>query len=391
MRIADVCAFYTPFGGGVRTYVEEKMRAAAALGHELVVIVPGDCAAIADIAPGARVESLPSPRFPLDRRYRYFADERALHDALDRWRPDVAEASSPWSSAAMVARWQGSGRRSLVMHADPLAAYAYRWFGRVASRETIDRRFDRYWRHLNSLNDAFDIVVSASRDLSRRLAAGGVDKVETIPMGVMPGIFSPSLRRASLRRSLLEQCQLEETATLAVGVGRLGSEKRWPMVIDAVAAAGTRTPIGLVIAGDGRDRRRIERTIGENPHVKLLGAIGSREMVAKLLASSDVLVHGCEAETFCMVGAEARASGVPLIMPDHGGAADHVLPGCGLRYRAADPRSLADALITFATDRRDGYRTTAIAQAARTRSMDAHFSDLFRRYGSLGVNAAIAA
>ena len=39
----------------------------------------------------------------------------------------------------MVARWPGSAPRSLVMHADPLSAYAYRWFGRVASIATIDR------------------------------------------------------------------------------------------------------------------------------------------------------------------------------------------------------------------------------------------------------------
>ena len=41
MRIADVSAFYTPAGGGVRTYVEAKLKAAARFGHELVMIVPG--------------------------------------------------------------------------------------------------------------------------------------------------------------------------------------------------------------------------------------------------------------------------------------------------------------------------------------------------------------
>ncbi|NWP89654.1 glycosyltransferase family 1 protein, partial [Escherichia coli] len=78
----------------------------------------------------------------LDRRYRYFDDEKALHRALDRWRPDFVEASSPWGSASMVARWDGAAPRALVMHADPLSAYAYRWFGQVASIETIDRGFD---------------------------------------------------------------------------------------------------------------------------------------------------------------------------------------------------------------------------------------------------------
>jgi alpha-1,6-mannosyltransferase len=32
MRIVDVCAFYTPEGGGVRTYVERKLAAAPRAG-----------------------------------------------------------------------------------------------------------------------------------------------------------------------------------------------------------------------------------------------------------------------------------------------------------------------------------------------------------------------
>src|SRR6185312_8904173 len=42
MRIADVCAFYTPAGGGVRTYVEAKLKAAPRFGHEMIVIAPGE-------------------------------------------------------------------------------------------------------------------------------------------------------------------------------------------------------------------------------------------------------------------------------------------------------------------------------------------------------------
>ena len=61
---------------------------------------------------------------------------------LDALAPDLVEVSSPWSSATMVARWHGRAPRALIMHADPLAAYAYRWFGGIARRETIDRQFD---------------------------------------------------------------------------------------------------------------------------------------------------------------------------------------------------------------------------------------------------------
>ena len=41
MKIVDICAFYTPRGGGVRTYVDRKLKALSAAGHEVVVIAPG--------------------------------------------------------------------------------------------------------------------------------------------------------------------------------------------------------------------------------------------------------------------------------------------------------------------------------------------------------------
>lgn len=156
MRIADVSAFYTPVGGGVRTYAEAKLRAAARFGHEMILIVPGARHEVIKHGPGAVLVTMPSPLLPVDRRYRYFDDEAAIHAALDAWQPDHVEASSPWSSAAMVGRWQGGATRSLVMHADPLAAYAYRWLGGFIPTPAIDTMFGWFWRHLRGLGRMFD-------------------------------------------------------------------------------------------------------------------------------------------------------------------------------------------------------------------------------------------
>ncbi|MDH7975631.1 glycosyltransferase, partial [Sphingomonas sp. AR_OL41] len=287
MRIVDVCAFYTPHGGGVRTYVERKLRAAPALGHEMIILAPGETDSVTEIGRGGRLVTIAAPTFPLDRKYRWFDDERRLHAALDALQPDLVEASSPWSSAAMVGRWQGSAPRALVMHADPLAAYAYRWFGRVASIATIDRGFDRFWRHLRSLDQQFDLVVSASGGLSDRLLAGGVSKVITEPMGVEPGIFAPAHRSADLRRDMLARCGLGEDATLLLGVGRFAAEKRWPMVVRAAAAAGRDRPIGLMLIGNGSDRARarLEKIAAGPGHVAIGGPLSDRGELAAVLAS----------------------------------------------------------------------------------------------------------
>jgi alpha-1,6-mannosyltransferase len=382
MRIVDVCAFYTPAGGGVRTYVDAKLRAGARFGHEIVVIAPGERDEVVQRGPGAFLVTIPSPRLPVDRRYGYFHDEKALHRVLDEWRPDHVEASSPWSSATMVGRWRGNATRSLVMHSDPLAAYAYRWLGGVAQIATIDRWFGRFWRHLRGLSDMFDAVVCANSHLAERLRIGGVHNAETIPMGVESGIFSPRLRSPQIRAAALETLGLGPDGLLLVGVGRLSGEKRWETVIRGASTSARRHPIGLILIGDGPRRRKLESLAERSARATVLPRLSDRHELARLLASADALVHGCEAETFCMVAAEARASGIPMIVPDRGAAADQLLPKGGVLYRAGSEISLGRALDRF-VDRGPELQRAAAARACGVRTMDEHFADLFARYAEM--------
>lgn len=391
MRIVDICAFYTPAGGGVKTYVERKLAAARPGVEEVIIVAPGRDNAVVQHSNGGQIETIAAPHFPLDRRYHYFSDESALHALLDRLQPDVIEVSSPWASPVMVARWPGKAVRSLIMHADPLSAYAYRWFGNFLSHDTIDRRFDWFWRHLRRLDDQFDQVVCASQKLADRLEAGGLRKIITNPMGVEPGIFGPELRDPALRARLLERCGLGENATLLMALGRHASEKRWPMVIEAVKAAGYDHPVGLVLFGDGRDKKRVLRAAGNNPHIHLAAPISDRRTLATIMASADALIHGCEAETFCMVAAEARASGLPLIIPGDGGAGDQYVPGQGAIYTAGNSAALVDALKQFLQSDPASQRARASLTAGATRTMDEHFTELFDTYRTISHKWAHAA
>jgi alpha-1,6-mannosyltransferase len=276
------------------------------------------------------------------------------------------------------------------MHSDPLSAYAYRWLQKLMSRETIDRQFGWYWRHLRRLDGQFDFVVSASDDLTQRLHGGGVTKARTIPMGVEPGVFSPGLRDEAVRAELLAQCDLPPDATLLIGLGRMAPEKRWPLVCEAVLAAGSTQAVGLLLVGAGRDRARVIRATMGSPHIHVAPALGDRATLAKVLASADALIHGCEAETFCMVAAEGAASGLPLILPDRGGAADHFRTGCGARYAACDVRDMARSLTEFLADDPAQHRQRASARAGAVRTMDAHFEQLFAAYAGVAAGRAVA-
>jgi alpha-1,6-mannosyltransferase len=381
VHIVDISALYSPNGGGIRTYTHRKLEIADRLGQRMTVVVPGAEAATVQYG-NARLISIPSPRFPLDRNYFYFESDAVIHAALDREAPDFIEASSPWGSATAVAEWPGAAPRSLVMHADPLSAHFYRWLERLVSRRTIDRGFDWYWRHLRRLDQAFDIVVCASPSYTNRLAEGGLKRTATLPMGVEPNLFTPALRDPALRAQLLDECQMPESGTLLLGVGRLSAEKRWPMLIAGATAAGYSRSIGMVIVGVGTGKAAVQRAIGENPHIKLLSPISDRQEIARLYASADLLIAGSGAETFGMVMAEARASGLPIIVPNEGAAYDQLVPGQGLAYASGDAASVA-VTIGDAIAQLPAMRAAAIASAGDVPTMDMHFANLFAAYDAI--------
>jgi alpha-1,6-mannosyltransferase len=267
------------------------------------------------------------------------------------------------------------------MHADPMSAYAYRWLGPVASRDRIDRLFDRFWQHLRRLDDGFDLVVSPGASLTRRLTAGGLNKVETIALGVEPGVFRPARADPVLRRELLDRLMLPADGLILVGVGRFAAEKRWSTVIRAVEEAGWRRPMGLLLVGEGRGRERLEAEAAGSSHIVIGKPTADRRELATLLASADALVHGCESETFCLVASEARASGIPIIVPDRGGAFDQLRPGAGLAYRSGSAKSLRHALVRF-FDAPDAFSHSP-REAAAVRTMDQHFHELTERYAAI--------
>ena len=161
-------------------------------------------------------------------------------------------------------------------------------------------------------------------------------------------------------------------ATLLITAGRLANEKRVPMLVEAATLAGRDRPIGLAIFGEGRTRDKIVRAIGGNPHIRLFKPVRDRARFAAILASADALLHGCEAETFGMTTAEARASGIPVIAPDRGGASDFA--ETELKFRAVDTDDAMRAILDLPE------QFAPYPLSTKVRSMEDHFADLFALY-----------
>ena len=382
MRIVDVNEFYSPTGGGVRTYLERKMGLMAEMGHELIVIAPGRENQVEERPGGGRIIFVKAPRLPFDHNYGLFWDAAPITALLDELNPDVVENCSPWRSAWIVGNWQGDALKSHFMHNDNVSAYFLRWFESVISQERLERSAAWYTRYMARFLDKFDVVVTNGPALEKRLRARGLRIDAAMPLGIERGHFSPALRDERLRAAMLAQCGLPPEGHLLVGLGRHHREKRWDVVIDAVERAGASMPVGLILLGTGVETRNLEKRLAGSPHIRLFRPVYDRERLARIMASCDALIHGSEGEPFGLFASEAIAAGLPLIVPDIGGCAEVADPLSAETYAARDAAAAARAIARLFAREPAMLRRAAVAAAGRVRSDREHTVELMDYYAA---------
>ena len=376
MKIVDVCGFYSETGGGVRSYVHQKFDAARVAGHDLTVIAPGAESRIQAFR-GGKIAWVKSPLMPFDATYRRFVGHREVFAVLDAEAPDVVEGSSPWHSGWLAAHWPGRAARALIFHQDFVAGYPYTALSGVMPLKRIDGLFAPYWSHMRRLALRYDVTVTGGKWLARRLKEFGIANARAVPFGVERGQFSPDKRDEAVRRELLALSGASPNDKLIIAVGRLHPEKRQVTLIKAFAKArATRRDLGLVLIGDGLNRKAVERAASKTASVHLLGAVTDRRRLASLYASADLLIHGSGAETYGLVVAEAIASGLKVVAPNVGGAAD-LAGGRGSTYSLGDADACAAAILEAL-----GARASPICRAEPAWSDD-HFIKLFALYEAL--------
>jgi alpha-1,6-mannosyltransferase len=383
VKVLDVNEFYAERGGGVKTYTNEKLRQAAALGHQMIVVAPGPEDREEERL-GGRIVWVKGPHMPLDPRYFVMYRERAIHEIIRSEQPDVIEGSSLWSAGWIAARYEGRGAKALIMHQDPVAVYPHTLLDRWFSPSAIDVAFYPYWEYVRRLASRFDATVVAGQWLADRLRTFGVRGAHAVPFGIDRSAFSPSLRDLELRRELLRRCGLPETARLCVSVSRHHPEKRLGFLFRALERLRRISDVGLVVFGDGPMRSVVESQAARVSGVHLAGFVDDRPWLARALASADAMLHGSAAETYGFVIAEALCSGTPVIAPNRGGAFEFLAPDYSEMYTPGDVGSCAAAIRRmFARDRAKLSRAATQAAASRVREPVEHFAALFSLYEEL--------
>lgn len=383
MKVVDVAEFYADRGGGVKTYIRAKLRAAAALGHEVVVAAPAPGGeSRTEERDGGRIRWIGGPGMPFDSRYGLMWNRRAVHRILDEEQPDLVEGSSPWTGGWFAAGWKGSAKKVFVFHQDPVAVFGHTGLDRWQRRDTIDTLSWPFWAWLRRLSHRYDATVVSGTWLATRLQTFRLKNPIAVPFGIDKAFFSSERRSDEVRERWLSTCGLGPNASLLVAVGRFHPEKRLKTVIEAARQAGESRPIGLVVFGDGPFAGGIRRAASRIPAVHLAGFTSDRDELADVLASADLLLHGSAAETYGLGVAEALCSGLPAIVPSVGGAADLVSEACGRTYEPGNADAAAAAVLA-ALDRRPELAAGCARAMSRIYTVEQHFEELFATYERL--------
>lgn len=383
MKLVDVCEFFSDFGGGVRTYVHQKLEVSTKEGWETTIIAPGP-ADRREKRLGGEIIWVRSPALAFDRRYHLFGKSAPVHALLDEIKPDVLEGSSTWRGGWIAAGWQGEAVKALFLHQDPVAVYPHSLWSPPLSERRVDQLCFWFWWYLRKLSIQFDATAVSGEWFASRLSSFGIKRPLVSSLGVDKSCFSHHLRSEVTRAQMLRACGIDDpSATLFIAVSRHHMEKRLNAMMRAFAQYSAQNIAGLYIIGDGPARDKIEKKASTIKGVHIAGHIGDRKDLAAHLASADYMVHGGAAETFGLVVAEALCSGLPLVTPDIGGAADLAHPTYSEVYRPGDVDGFANALKRITARDRNELTIAARAGANRVCSPDDHFKNLLSHYTDL--------
>jgi glycosyltransferase involved in cell wall biosynthesis len=206
------------------------------------------------------------------------------------------------------------------------------------------------------LNGTSAVFVAVSYFVKERLIANGVNPVQ---INVIEN-FLPDARV----NSLLKRPRFETSAKRLLVISRVDPIKRIDLLLDALDRRPELNSIPIRVLGTGWDLDALrQRAAKTNPSVTFAGFTSD---VGSELAASDLLVHLCPEEPFGLAILEAMAAGIPVLVPDSGGAGSLVEDEVsGFRFKSNSVDSLAGRLTELV--RTPAETLNRVVEAGRTK------------------------
>lgn len=341
--------------GGAERFVTDLARAQAETGDQPHIVTLSDAADLGDTSglDAARRQALEADGIAVScighrARRSLFPAARRLRRVVDELRPDLIH--SHLLTGLLLLRVGGiAGPVVATHHNTPLPAPA--WLFRL-----IARRADAY--------------VAISKAALPRLARVYRGPVALIANGIAT---DPATEPAERPDGPLQ----------IISLGSLKQAKNYPRLVDIAAALRDRgITARFRIAGEGPDRRAIERRIAEHGVQDMVALLGARSDAGALLRSSDLYLLTSDWEGMPIALLEALQAGLPVIAADVGACGEIIGcdGGCGFLVPPGDVDSYCERIAGLA---QDAERRLAMAAAARARARGFSITKSWAAYRAL--------
>ena len=310
MKVLITTDLYTTNTNGVVTSVRNLMEELEKKGHEVRVLTVSEKLRshkedniyyIKSVPLGA---VYPDVRMPISYRHRYLRE-------LISWKPDVIHSQCEYFS------YQFAGYISKKTAAPIVHTY-----------HTLYEQYVTYIFPSQKIGAYFVGILSKFRLRKAEAIVAPTQKVETVlkdygiknPIRVVPSGIALEQHKERLskeeRREKRRMLGIPEDHTVLLNLGRLGTEKNLPELIELFSIAISHNPkLTLLIVGDGPARKELEELtmrLGVADHVIFTGMVDPAE-VHRYYQLGDIFVSASTSETQGLTYIEAAANGLPLL------------------------------------------------------------------------------
>lgn len=273
----------------------------------------------------------------------------------------------PLASKNPLVIWRNAGRLAALIRAERVSIIHARsrapaWSAWLASQRTGARFVTTYHgvynenlpgkRRYNAVMSYGERVIAISRFVAAVLVSRhGVDpaRIRVIPRGVDPVLFDPDRIAAPRLARLAQAWRVPDGAPTVMLPARLTRWKGAVVLIDAMAGLERHDACCVLVGGtQGHSRfaKELERqaaALGIADRLRLVGYCD--DMPAAMMLADVVVSASTDPEGFGRTVIEAQAMGRPVVVTDHGGAAEtveHLVTGW--RVPPGDAAMLAEAI-----------------------------------------------
>jgi alpha-1,6-mannosyltransferase len=342
LRIVDFNNFFSPSGGGIRTYHLNKLKYFSDYpGVSYSLIIPSWADFVEPVGQ-ARLIHLKAPSIPKTNNYRFFCNPFKLAEVIEEIQPDLVEVGGAYVDPFLIryAMRHHEGVVAGYWHADYPTAYFETLGNRLSP--AVGKLFEQVgWHFARRTYGRYDATFAASDCVADRLRAEGIDRVLQCPLGVDIDQFNPSHRDPEVRRKLQA-----EDRPLVFFPHRFCREKGIKEVFEALPEIARRTGAVFAFCGGGPALDLVKELAETRNDCHYLGYIKSPKEMARYYASSDLVYGLSEWETFGLSIVEAMSSGVPLIGADRGAAQEWITRSrCGITIPHGQTQALVEASV----------------------------------------------